>query len=206
MANLAEKNKDGSRGLSLNNCVHPGICKNSKIASAFTFARFDEYLLSYDISKAYHQMRISETNSSKFLFYWFRNVNEGDFTPIVYKFNRVIFGLACSPFMLTCALYKFLIEESSNEEMSGEESKKLVLLKKQIYQGSYVDNIFMGANTFDELKYIHDKSVEIFEENKFPLQQFATNHSIYQKNLDIVHGESTEKTEDFGNGVGFAAR
>ncbi len=58
MANLAQKNKDGSRGLSVNNCVHPGFCKNFKIADALTFMRFDKYLLIYDICQAYHQTGI----------------------------------------------------------------------------------------------------------------------------------------------------
>ena len=71
MANLAEKNLDGSKGLSLNQCVHPGFTKGLKIADSFTLMRLDRYLMTFDISKAYNRLFISEENSSKFLFYWF---------------------------------------------------------------------------------------------------------------------------------------
>ncbi len=75
--------------------------------------------------------------------------------------------------------------------MPQNEAKKLLQLRKMIYHGSYVDNIFVGCNSKDKLRYIHDKSSEIFEANMFPLQQFVTNDADYQIELDRIHDETT---------------
>jgi hypothetical protein len=187
MANLAQKNLDGSQSLSINDCVHSGFSKNHKIALAFTLMRFDLFLLAYDMSKAFHQLAISEENSSKFLFFWFKNVAAGDFTPIVYKFDRVIFGLTCAPFLLTCALYKMLIENSKND------SEILRELKTAIYHGSYADNIYVTCNDFSELKFSYNESIKIFQQHNMPLQQFLTNHSEFQEELKNTHNENPEK-------------
>ncbi len=191
MANLAEKTSSGSAGTSLNQTVHPGFCKNSKIASSFIFSRFERYLLCMDIQKAFHQLEISNDNSSRFLFYWFRNVGEGDFTPIVYRFRRLIFGMSVSPFLLTCALHSFLIDCKRNDSLSDLENQKFNELKKLIYHGSYVDNLFVGCDTLALLKYTHDNAVSLFNTNQFLLQQFVTNHAFYQDELDLHYNEET---------------
>ncbi len=192
MANLAEKSQDGTKGISINQCVHPGFSKNDKIATAFTFTRFDKFLLGFDIQKAYHQLEISEENSAKFLFYWFKNIEKGDFTPVIYKFNRIIFGLACAPFMLSCALHTFLIDVDVMNDLSDLENDKITNLKKRLYAGAYVDNIFVGENSIHDLKETHDASVQIFECSKMPLQQFITNDTAYQNTLNNIHNENSE--------------
>ncbi len=194
MANLAEKMRNGKSGVSINQCVHPGFCKNSRIATAFTLSRFDKYLLCYDIVKAFHNLHINEDNQSKFLFLWFKDVKKGDFTPVVSKFTRIIFGMSCSPYLLTCALHMFLNDNSNDFTLSESENKRLNEMKQLAYQGSYVDNISMGTNTLKELNYIHDNSVKVFEENKFPLQQFVTNHLEFQSVLDKKYNETTPTT------------
>ncbi len=199
MANLAEKNKDGSIGLSINNAIHPGFCYNSKIATAFCFNRFDKYLLCYDISKAFHQMGITLENSSKFLFYWFRNISQGDYTKVVYRFCRVPFGVSCSPYLLVCCLFKFLIQNRSLKSLSDEDNEKQMALRTRIFHGSYVDNVSLGCNSLSELKYAHDESVSIFKDNQFPLQQFVCNHIEYQHELDKIHEETaTENVKVLG--------
>ncbi len=194
MANLAEKNKDGSPGISLNQTIHPGFGKNSKIATAFSFARFDKHLLCFDISKAYHQLAISDDNSSKFLFFWFKDVAKGDFSPIVYRCSRVIFGMSVSPFLLTCALNKILIQEGDDPALSKTENDKLNYLKQQIYHGAYVDNLFVGGDTQEDLHYIYDNAVRVFNKHQFPLQQFMTNNMKFQTELDNLYKETTPNT------------
>ncbi len=192
MANLAQKGADGSKGFCVNDCVHPGFCKNFKISHALTLMRFDPYLLTFDISKAYHRMGISDENSSKFCFFWFKNIKAGDYSPVIYRCKRVVFGLSCAPFLLTCALHRFLIEEK-NVCLPPDEAERLQRLKNLIYQGSYVDNIFVGCKSKEEIEYTHDNSEEIFNQNFFPLQQFVVNDSEYQLKLDKLHNEITDK-------------
>ena len=185
MANLAEKQSDGSKGISLNQSIHPGFNKNFKISDALTMMRFDKYLFGFDISKAFHRLSISDENSSKFLFYWFKDIKCGDFTPVVYRSKKVIFGMSVSPYLLQCCLYKMLIVDSFND------SSELIDLKNRIYQGSYVDNFFVGCNSESEVKEVYSKSLNIFNSNNFPLQQFITNFNDFQIELDKIYKTDT---------------
>ncbi len=193
LCNLAERNPDKSPGININNIAHPGFTKNSKISSSFQFVRFEPYLLSFDIKRAFHCMSISESNQKKFLFKWFKDVKNGDFTLINYKFKRVPFGLAPAPFLLSVALHRFLMNEETNMESLPCAEKNLIDLKKLIFHGSYVDNLFVPCDSLDYLNYVHDESVKLFERNKFPLQQWTTNHISFQAHLDTIYGENTDQ-------------
>ena len=116
MANLAEK-INGNKGVSLNQCIHPGYDKNYKISDILTLFRFDKFVLGFDISKAFHRLAISDDNSSKLLFFWFRDIANGDFTPIVYRSKRVIFGMSVSPFLLQCCLFKMLVFDDDDDDL-----------------------------------------------------------------------------------------
>ncbi|XP_064104309.1 golgin subfamily A member 6-like protein 22 [Macrobrachium nipponense] len=59
-----------------------------KISDALTMMRFDKFVFGFDISKAFHRLAIDDENSSKFLFYWFKDVESRDFTPVVYRSKR----------------------------------------------------------------------------------------------------------------------
>ena len=187
MANLAEKQNDCTKGLSINNCVFPGFNKNFKISDSLTLFRFDKYVLAYDISKAFHRLAVSDHNSSKLLFYWYRDIANKDFTPVVFRMRRLVFGHSCSPFLLTCALYKMLLLEPEH----GEESEEVKKLKLQIYQGSYVDNISVGCRSEKEIEFAYNKSVEVFARSAMPLQQFVTNCEVVQGKLDMLHKQET---------------
>ncbi|XP_064107413.1 uncharacterized protein LOC135216209 [Macrobrachium nipponense] len=185
MANLAEKRPDGSKGISLNQCIHPGYNKNFKISDALTMMRFDKFVFGFDISKAFHRLAIDDENSSKFLFYWFKDVESRDFTPVVYRSKRVIFGMSVSPYLLQCSLYNMLILGTDGD------AEEIQELKKRIYQGSYVDNFLIGCADEDEVEMVHREASTIFEQHKFPLQQYVTNYSQFQHEIDCKVGTET---------------
>lgn len=186
LCNLAQKNSDGTMGISINKAVHPGYSKMHRIATAFAFTRFEKYLLSFDIVKCFHQLGISESNSAKFIFLWYKDVANGDFSLVYYRFKRVVFGLACAPFMLSICLHKILM---THQEQS---QKNLNLLKKLIYHGSFVDNLFVGCSSLNELIYTQEQASLMFKDNKMPLQQWWTNHADFQKILNNLNNEPTD--------------
>ena len=175
MANLAEKRKNAA--MSLNQCIHPGFNKTPKIADALMQLKFDQTLLTFDISKAYHRLGMSDENSAHFLFYWCEDIAEGNYTPVVYKCNRIVFGMNVSPYLLHCCLKKILIIDEENDIQLRD-------LKQRIFRGSYVDNFSVGCNSLDELHYSHDCALQIFNDNGFPLQQFVCNNPDFQNCLD----------------------
>ena len=183
MANLSEK--QNKTNLSLNQCIHPGFNKTTKIASSLNATRFDSNLLIFDISKAYHRLGMTDENAAHFLFYWFRDVVHNDYEPIILKCNRIVFGMNVSPYLLQCCLYKFLVLENEVED------DKLKELKMRIYKGSYVDNFAVGENNTEVLFDTYEKVNDIFEANGFPLQQFVTNNVSLQDKIDLRFDNKT---------------
>ena len=76
----------------------------------------------FDLCKAFNQITLSDTDSNKLLFLWFRNVEMGNFQNTGYHNVRLSFGLRCSPTLLMLGLHKILILDAVKDP---EEIKKL---------------------------------------------------------------------------------
>ena len=107
LSNLQESfNK---RCLSHNQCMYAGPNLNQKLSSAFLNLRFDDKLLIFDLKKAFNMLSLKEIDQARLLFFWFNNVDAGDYSLVAYKNVRLTFGLRCSPFLLMISLYYILV-------------------------------------------------------------------------------------------------
>ena len=140
--------------------------------------RFDRYLLRFDLRKAFNQITLSNTDSNKLLFLWFRNVEKGDFQITGYCNVRLSFGLICSPTLLMLGLYKILILDTV---LDSEEIKKL---KTCIYSLYYMDNCAVSTNDRLSLAWVYEQLESIFSPYGFQLQQFVTNNQNLQSSID----------------------
>ena len=144
LSNLKETEDNKKLSLSNNQCIHPGPTLNQKLSSALLHLRFDRKLLTYDLKKAFNMLSLRETDQSKLLFLWYRNVQRSDFTVVAYRNVRLSFGLRCSPFLLMIALYYILVlEPSDTSEISD--------LKQLMYALLYMDNGAITSNDSDTL-------------------------------------------------------
>ena len=168
LSNLCEKSKTQPNAVSHNNALLPGPCLNSKISTSVLRARFDDFILIFDISKAFLNIELRERDQDKLLCLWFRNVEKGDFSVIAYKNLRLPFGLRSSPTILMLALYQMLIIDIDNDPI------ELVQLKKLIYENMYVDNGVVSAPTKPVLYSYYEQLPKIFGAYQFDLQQFAS--------------------------------
>ena len=186
MSNLSEKSKTGLPAMSHNQVMMPGPNLNCKITSALLHLRFDKYLLVFDLVKAFLTIGLKEWDQNKLMLLWFKNVQQEDFSLVTYKCRRLCFGLRCSPCLLMLALYKILIVDTDNDD------SETVKLKKQIYHSIYMDNGALTSNDETQLFNYYDKLPLIFQPYCFALQQFATNESALQMNIDSKTGEQTD--------------
>ncbi|XP_068200128.1 uncharacterized protein [Palaemon carinicauda] len=175
LSNLQESFKKLS--LSHNQCMYAGPNLNQKLSSAFLNIRFVEKFLIFDLKKAFNMLALSEIDQSRLLFFWFRNVSAGDYTPVAYKNVRLSFGLRCSPFLLMTSLYSMLILTSSNDSRIDE-------LKKLIYALIYMDNGAITMNSSDDLRWAYKQLDDIFRPFKFETQQLITNDIDLQSDMD----------------------
>ena len=186
LSNLAEKGDKNTHKISHNQAMYSGPNLNCKITTALTKLRFDEFILCFDLQKAFLNISLFPVDQNKLLFLWFQNPLKNNYNLIFLKSLRLPFGLVCSPFILMIGLYKILIEDSDTD------AEDLKQLKKLIFDLIYVDNGCITATTKIELKTKFRLLKEIFAPYKFSLQQIFSNDEDLIKSLD-----STEvKTEN----------
>ena len=172
--------------ISHNQAIFPGLNLNNNIIINFILMRLNKFLLIFDITKAFHNICLSDLDSSKFLFIWFRNVENKDYTPVYYRSCRLPFGLPCSPAMLMVALYRILLVDDF--------AKQFDIDTRIIYQQAYMDNLSYSSNAESTLSDSVSKIVEVFKPYNFKLQQFATNSFSLQQKLDEDQQEPTPES------------
>ena len=178
MSNLAEKSRDDRVALSHNQCMFSGPNLNAKLATALFQLRFNKFVLTFDICKAFLQIELLPHDTNKLLFLWHKDVKNNDFSLQAYRNLRLSFGLRCSPCILMVTLYKLLVEDAYDD------SEQLKLLKKQIYSNIYMDNGSISFDTNDEVLNAYNMLPEIFSPYKFDLQQYCTNADVLKDIID----------------------
>ena len=177
LSNLAEKRNGG---MSHNAVSHPGPNLNYPLMFSLTLLRFSKFLLTFDLRKAFLQIKLRESDSRKLLFLWGRDVLRGDFTPVCYRFLRLGFGLRFSPsILLSCLWYILMREEPSDHE-------QMRRIKSTFYSLAYMDNISYTSSCPREVESAYENSFEIFGEYKFDLQKFYTNKIDLQARIDAT--------------------
>ncbi|RXG53621.1 hypothetical protein Avbf_13496 [Armadillidium vulgare] len=193
LSNICENNPSKAMTVSHNQAMYAGPCLNKKISTTITKLRFNEKLLCFDIQKAFLNLKLSPTDQSKLLFHWFKNVEKGDFSLVVYKHNRLSFGLKPSPFLLLMSLYYVLILNVNDD------SQEIINLKRTIYDLLYMDNCAFSSSDSNQLKWAFCQLDNIFSPYKISLQQFVTNDKNLQDHIDKKSGIVTPpKVKFFG--------
>jgi hypothetical protein len=169
LSNLCAGDHINSNPVSHNQAILPGPCLNHKISTSLTLLRFDKYLLTFDIARAFLSIGLRECDQNRLLFLWFKNVKAGDFSVIAYKNLMLSFGLRCSPCLLMLALYKILMIDIT------EDSQSLLDLKRQVFNLMYMDNGGFTCNDKETLEWAYAQLPKVFEPYKFLLQQYACN-------------------------------
>ena len=178
LANLCEKGPRFPNAISHNQAMHAGPPLNQKISSASNQLRFGKFILCFDLVKAFNQIKLSESDSSKLLFLWFKNPLKGDFTLQAYRNVRLSFGLKPAPMLLMTALFKILVVDAQNDP------EELRNLKSTIYQLVYMDNTSIAADTEEKIIQYYNQLNNIFEPYGFKLQQFFSNSKLCQSIID----------------------
>ena len=181
LSNMHEK---GNQNISHNMAMLPGPNLNYKISAGMLMNRLEENLVTFDLKKAFLQIKLNESDMNRLCFLWYRNVEKGDYTLVGYRNVRLSFGLRPSPTILMLALYHILVQKEDPDR----DTQKL---KNLIYNNMYMDNGSFGTGDIDSIVPKCEKIIKIFGDHKFELQQFATNVQNVQDTLDNFQGIST---------------
>jgi len=165
LSNLCEK---GQNNLSHNQISIPGPQLNNKLLTICTLYRFNQFLLIYDLEKAFLQLGLNPEDCDKLHILWFNDIMNNDFTRVALKFTRVPFGLRFSPTLLMIALYMILILNHDGDAVGTE-------LREMLYNLSYMDNIAYSSSAQNLVENAFRESEGIFADYCFNLQKYATN-------------------------------
>ena len=158
---------------SLNDCLETGPSLIQSLADILTRFRLRKCAYIADIAKAFLQIVVDPRDRDSLRLLWF----EADHV-IVYRFNRLPFGLSSSPFILAATL-KYLLESSN---LSTEEV--MIVLK-----AFYVDDLVSSKDSEEEVLVERAKVKEVLEEASMELCKWNSN-SIVLKGL-FSEGQDT---------------
>uniref|UniRef100_A0A915EE36 CCHC-type domain-containing protein n=1 Tax=Ditylenchus dipsaci TaxID=166011 RepID=A0A915EE36_9BILA len=142
--------KSNTQFRALNECLHKGPLMLNELMA--------------DIEKAFLQISIKEEDRDATRFLWPADVQNFEHTGELktFRFTRVVFGLAPSPFLLAATITEHLKKEGSQ-------------LAIQIIDDIYVDNINLSAKNTSEVVSICHQAKKMFEAAGFNLREFASN-------------------------------
>lgn len=158
LSNLSECSKSKVKSVSHNQAMWPGPNLNQKILTSILQLRFDHKLCCFDMEKAFNKISLREIDQNRLLFYWYKDIENNDFSLVIYKCKRLSFGLRCSPTILLLGLYYIPILILNTKEDSSE----LKNLKSMIYSLCYMDNCSFSCNNSSDLIWSFDQLVNFF--------------------------------------------
>ncbi|CAB4014228.1 Hypothetical predicted protein [Paramuricea clavata] len=137
-----------------------------------------------DIKQAFLNVGIDSQHRDFLQFLWYKRKEEDE--PIaIYRFNRVVFGITSSPFLLNGTIRHHLDKYAHNEQEVAQQMKNDL----------YVDDLVSGCNTSEAGKVLYDKSKAILSEAGLDLHKWVTNDQELR-----MYIESKEKLiSDFSN-------
>ena len=91
-------------GQSLNDCLHVGPKFHQKIFEILVRFRSYRYAFIADIEKAFLMISVAPSDRDVLRFLWVRSIEEQVPQIIILRYTRVVFGVACSPFLLNATV------------------------------------------------------------------------------------------------------
>ena len=180
LSNLCEKGSGDN--LSHNQVSIPGPQLNNKIVTTCTLYRFNKFLLVYDIEKAFLQLGLKPDDSNKLNILWFKDIKNGNYDLVAYKFNRLPFGLRFSPFLLMISLYYVLLVNCNHNDED---------VTRMLFNLCYMDNLAFSASERHLVKKAYETSNRIFGQFSFNLQKIEVNDSVLREELGLTATPNT---------------
>ncbi|CAK5009785.1 unnamed protein product [Meloidogyne enterolobii] len=162
---------------SLNDLLYRGPVLLPELVGCLMRFRMSKIVAIADVQKAFHQIAIAENQRDLTRCFWLKDI-EGEVVEsnvIKLRFKRMAFGVISAPFLMTASINDHL--EKTNTKLSLE-------LKNG---GMYADNIFLFANSTQELRDKCEQSKEIFAQIKMNLHEFFSNDLKINKAFSEQH-------------------
>jgi len=151
-----------SSGVSLNNALLVGLTVQQDLISILMRFRFFTYVITADIIKIYRQILMHPFQTRLQRILWRNDLSANIDT---YELTTITSGTASMSFLATRCL-KHLAEQHAHQFTRGSAC---------VFRDFYVDDMFTGADTVNELKLIRDKTIQLLKLGAFELSKWVSN-------------------------------
>ena len=154
--------KQSASSPSLNDCLNPGPPFLNDLCSILLCFRQHKFAFSADIEKAFLHVHLDEVDRDFTRFLWLSNTADPTSQFVTYRFRVVLFGAACSPFMLNAAISYHLNQNDSPTS-------------RDLLRNIYADNVISGSSTQESAITYFNQSRSTLGSANFNLRSWASN-------------------------------
>ena len=165
---------------SLNDRLEVGDNNMPLIFDTLIRFRVHKIAITADIEKAFLQVGIRGGDRDVLRFLWFDDVLKENPEIIQYRYCRLVFGLTCSPAILSETIHKHVSQfRESNPEIVN------------ILMRLYADDMSCGTDTVEEAINIYKTSKEILAQGGFNLRKWNSNSKAF---LNEIKSDDSKPT------------
>ncbi|XP_011313211.1 uncharacterized protein [Fopius arisanus] len=172
-----------STGISLNDILYTGEKLQVDAVNVLASARKCQFVFGTDILKIFRQIRVRQDDWDLQRSLWLNEDNK----QITYQLTTVTYGLNCSPWISLRVL----------QQLGEDEGHRFpAAVETLIKEGRYVDDIYGGADSIDQLKEIATQLQGLCEVGGFPLQKWSSNSPEALQQLGLSPQNSPVKFDE----------
>ena len=160
-------------GVSLNDLLHTGAKLQTNLFDVLVwFSKFHCVFVS-DMEKMYRQIKVHPEDWKFQRILWFNQSN----CLRTYELTTVTYGLACAPFLALRTLLQLIEDEGQNFPRAI----------PSLTKGRYVDDVFGGADSIDEVQPIITQLNQLCMAGGFTLRKWISNYPSILKDIPTEH-------------------
>ncbi|XP_065052637.1 uncharacterized protein LOC135681915, partial [Rhopilema esculentum] len=180
--------KDRSTKTSLNDCLHVGPALNPLMFDILIRFREHPVVLVGDIEKAFLNIEVHRRDRDCLRFLWVKDVNVDNPEIVTYRFNRVVFGVNSSPFLLNAVIRNHL------DKYKEEDPQFVDCLTKSFF----VDDLVTSCKDPNEAFSLYEKAKLRMSNGGFKLRKWKTNDETLSKKVLESENEGQSSKSSVG--------
>ena len=161
-------------GPSLNDCLYAGPSLISDIPDVLIRFRYHQVALAADIEKAFLMVKVADSDKDVLRFLWVDDVTSEEPTIVVKRFNRVVFGVTSSPFLLNATVRHHVTSYESEDPQ----------FVKEFLSSLYVDDFNGGKDSVSEAFQLYLKAKSRMQVGGFNLRKWLSNSMELIQKID----------------------
>ena len=127
-----------------------------------------------DIEKAFLNVEIDEADRDCLRFLWVENIHDKEISPVIFHYNRAVFGVSSGPFLLNAVIHTH-VEKFRESDPD---------FATRLSQNFFVDDLCTGAKDLEAAKELFEKSRERMLQAGFKLRKWKSNDAELRHYMD----------------------